>query len=458
MWAKASHPPAAAARKAARPKRMTREAGLRRARRTSTKAEAAVAARAASWSRPKSRNDIPAHGTPLIEFGRVLPQVVILGGGFGGLAAARALAAAPVLLLVLDRRNHHLFQPLLYQVATAGLSPAEIASPIRRILRRQKNATVLLAEATAVLPDKKRVTLSDGDVGYDWLILATGATHSYFGHDAWAPFAPGLKTLEDALEIRRRVLVAFEAAEREPEAEKRRPWLTFVVIGGGPTGVEMAGAFAEVARHTLARDFRHIDPRTARVILVEAGPRILAAYPPDLSEKAARQLEALGVQVWTGKGVTAVEADGVQMAGDRLGARTVVWAAGVQGSPLARTLGVPLDRAGRVKVEPDLAPAAMQMGRHAGENLLRAMRAEPPRPFRYRDKGSLATIGRSRAVAVFGAMKLTGFVAWAAWLGIHIFFLIGFRNRFVVLFTWAWAYLTHQRSARLILGRPSSPA
>jgi NADH dehydrogenase len=415
----------------------------------------------------------------------VLPQVVILGGGFGGLAAARALAAAPVRLLVLDRRNHHLFQPLLYQVATAGLSPAEIASPIRRILRRQKNATVLLAEATAVLPDKKRVTLSDGDVGYDWLIVATGATHSYFGHDAWAPFAPGLKTLEDALEIRRRVLVAFEAAEREPEAEKRRPWLTFVVIGGGPTGVEMAGAFAEVARHTLARDFRRIDPKTARVILVEAGPRILAAYPPELSERAVRQLEALGVQVWTGTGVTAVDADGVQMAGDRLGARTVVWAAGVQGSPLARTLGVPLDRAGRVKVEPDLtvpgrpevfvigdlaaveqdgravpgvAPAAMQMGRHAGENVLRALRGEPLRPFRYRDKGSLATIGRSRAVAVFGALKLSGFVAWAAWLGIHIFFLIGFRNRFVVLFTWAWAYLTQQRSARLILGQTSSSA
>ena len=412
------------------------------------------------------------------------PQVVILGGGFGGLAAARALAAAPARVLVLDRRNHHLFQPLLYQVATAGLSPAEIASPIRRILRRQKNATVLLAEATAVLPDKKRVTLSDGDVDYDWLIVATGATHSYFGHDAWAPFAPGLKTLEDALEIRRRVLVAFEAAEREPEAEKRRPWLTFVVIGGGPTGVEMAGAFAEVARHTLARDFRHIDPTTARVILLEAGPRILAAYPPDLSEKAARQLEALGVQVWTGKGVTAVDADGVQMAGDRLGARTVVWAAGVQGSPLARTLGVPLDRAGRVKVEPDLtvpgrpeifvigdlaaieqdgrpvpgvAPAAMQMGRHAGENLLRAMRGEPPRPFRYRDKGSLATIGRSRAVAVFGAMKLTGFVAWAVWLGIHIFFLIGFRNRILVMLQWAWAYLTYQRGARLITGETRKP-
>ena len=412
-------------------------------------------------------------------------QVVILGGGFGGLAAARALAGAPVHVLVLDRRNHHLFQPLLYQVATAGLSPAEIASPIRRILRRQKNATVLLAEATAVLPEKKRVILSDGEVGYDWLVVATGATHSYFGHDAWAPFAPGLKTLEDALEIRRRVLVAFEAAEREPEAEKRGPWLTFVVIGGGPTGVEMAGAFAEVARHTLARDFRRIEPKTARVILLEAGPRILAAYPPDLSEKAVLQLEALGVQVRTGTGVTGVDADGVQMAGDRLGARTVVWAAGVQGSPLARTLGVPLDRAGRVKVEPALtvpgrpeifvigdlaaveqdgrpvpgvAPAAMQMGRHAGENLLRAIRGQPLRPFRYRDKGSLATIGRSRAVAVFGALELTGFAAWAAWLGIHVFFLIGFRNRFVVLFTWAWAYLTHQRSARLILGRPSPPA
>ena len=408
---------------------------------------------------------------------------MILGGGFGGLAAARALAAAPARVLLLDRRNHHLFQPLLYQVATAGLSPAEIASPIRRILRRQANTTVLLAEATAVDPGKKRVLLEDGEVGYDWLVVATGATHSYFGHDAWAPFAPGLKTLEDALEIRRRVLLAFEAAEREADAEKRRPWLTFVVIGGGPTGVEMAGAFAEVARHTLARDFRHIDPRTARVILVEAGPRILAAYPPDLAARAVAQLETLGAQVWTGAAVTGVDADGVQMTGDRLAARTVVWAAGVQGSPLARTLGAPLDRAGRVKVEPDLtvpgrpeifvigdlaaleqdgqlvpgvAPAAMQMGRHAGENLLRALRGEPLRPFRYHDKGSLATIGRSRAVAAFGAFKLTGFVAWVAWLAIHIFFLIGFRNRFVVLFTWAWAYLTHQRSARLILGRSSS--
>lgn len=404
---------------------------------------------------------------------------MILGGGFGGLAAAKALAGAPVRVVLLDRRNHHLFQPLLYQVATAGLSPAEIASPIRRILRGQENATVLLAEATAVDPERKRVRLTDGEVEYDRLIVATGATHSYLGHDEWARFAPGLKTLDDALEIRRRVLLAFEAAEREPDALKRRQWLTFVVIGGGPTGVEMAGAFAEIARQALPGDFRRIDPRTARVILVEAGPRILSAYPPDLSLKAARQLEALGVQVWTGAGVTELDAEGARMGQDRVAARTVVWAAGVQASEIARTLGAPLDRAGRVKVAPDLsvpgrsdvfvigdlaaiehegrpvpgvAPAAMQMGAHAAQNIVRGLRGEPLRAFRYRDKGSLATIGRSRAVAVFGALKLSGFLAWAAWLGIHIFFLIGFRNRFVVLFTWTWAYFTYQRSARLILG------
>jgi len=404
---------------------------------------------------------------------------VILGGGFGGLAAAKALAGAPVRVVLLDRRNHHLFQPLLYQVATAGLSPAEIASPIRRILRGQENATVLLAEATAVDPERKRVRLTDGEVEYDRLIVATGATHSYLGHDEWARFAPGLKTLDDALEIRRRVLLAFEAAEREPDALKRRQWLTFVVIGGGPTGVEMAGAFAEIARQALPGDFRRIDPRTARVILVEAGPRILSAYPPDLSLKAARQLEALGVQVWTGAGVTELDAEGARMGQDRVAARTVVWAAGVQASEIARTLGAPLDRAGRVKVAPDLsvpgrsdvfvigdlaaiehegrpvpgvAPAAMQMGAQAAQNIVRGLRGEPLRAFRYRDKGSLATIGRSRAVAVFGALKLSGFLAWAAWLGIHIFFLIGFRNRFVVLFTWTWAYFTYQRSARLILG------
>ena len=407
-------------------------------------------------------------------------RVVIVGGGFGGLFAARALARAPVEVSLLDRTNHHLFQPLLYQVATAGLSPAEIAYPIRRILRRQANARVLLAEAVSIDPAAKRVLLADGEVPYDYLIVAAGAGHSYFGNDAWEAHAPGLKTLEDALEVRRRALLAFERAEREEDPEARRQWLTFVVVGGGPTGVEMAGAFAEVARHSLARDFRRIDPRAARVVLVEAGPRILPAYPEDLSEKAKLQLEALGAQVWLGAPVTAVDAAGVQVGADRLAARTVVWAAGVQAAPLARSLGVPLDRAGRVRVAPDLtvpgqpsvfvigdlasleqdgrpvpgvAPAAIQMGEHAARNVVRGLRGEPPLPFRYRDKGSLATVGRSRGVAVLGRLRLSGLVAWLAWLGVHIFFLIGFRNRFVVLFTWAWAYLTHDRSARLILGR-----
>jgi NADH dehydrogenase len=407
------------------------------------------------------------------------PEVVIVGGGFGGLAAARGLRRAPVHVTLLDRHNHHLFQPLLYQVATAGLSPAEIASPIRRILWRQRNTSVLLAEVTAVDPAAKRVVLSDGALAYDTLILAPGATHSYFGHDEWEPHAPGLKSLEDALEIRRRALLAFERAEREADVEARRQWLTFVVIGGGPTGVEMAGAFGEIARNTLARDFRHIDPRTARVILVEAGPRILPAYPDDLAEKATRQLEGLGVQVWTGAPVTDVGEGGVRMGEDRVAARTVVWAAGVQASPLARSLGAPLDRAGRVRVERDLtvpghpdvfvvgdlaaleqdgrlvpgvAPAAIQMGRHAASNVARALRGEPPLPFRYRDDGILATVGRRRAVAVLWRLHLSGFVAWVAWLAVHIFSLIGFRNRFVVLFTWAWAYVTYERSARLIVG------
>jgi NADH dehydrogenase len=411
------------------------------------------------------------------------PQVVILGGGFGGLAAARELGRAPVDVVIVDRKNHHLFQPLLYQVATAGLSPADIASPIRQIVARQRNTRVLLDEAVSVDPARRVVHLAGGELQFDYLILATGATHSYFGKGGWERFAPGLKTLEDALEIRRRVLLAFEQAERGSDAQAARRWLTFVVIGGGPTGVEMAGAFAEIARHTLARDFRRIDPRIARVILVEAGPRLLSGYPEDLSIRAQEQLETLGVQVWTGQPVTGVDEDGVTIGADRLAAGTVVWAAGVAASPIGASLGVPLDRAGRVRVEPELtlpgqasvyvvgdlvlleqdgqpvpgvAPAAIQMGHHAARNVLRALRGQPLRSFRYRDKGSLATIGRSRAIAVIGRLHLSGLLAWLAWLLVHIFFLIGFRNRFVVLFTWTWAYVTWQRSARLILNAPAA--
>lgn len=408
------------------------------------------------------------------------PHVVVLGGGFGGLEAARALAGTSVRVTLVDRRNHHLFQPLLYQVATAGLSAPDIAAPIRRILWRTPNVTVLLAEATGIDVGQRTVLLSDGLVPYDFLIVATGATHSYFGHDEWAAHAPGLKTLEDALELRRRILLAYEQAEREEDPERRRQWLTFVVVGAGPTGVELAGALAEIARHTLARDFRRIDPRSARVILVEGTSRVLPPYPAELSDSARLQLERLGVQVWTGAMVTGVDAHGVELGGDRIAARTVLWAAGVQASPLGRTLGVPLDRAGRVRVTPELtlpgrsdvfvvgdlsaleqdgkpvpgvAPAAIQMGRHAARNVLRATRGEPLRPFRYVDKGTLATIGRSAGVAVLGRVKLTGFVAWLAWLFIHIFFLIGFRNRIMVLIDWAWSYVTFQRGARVITGR-----
>jgi NADH dehydrogenase len=413
-----------------------------------------------------------------------LPHVVIVGGGFAGLFCARELKRARARITLVDRQNHHLFQPLLYQVATAGLNPSDIAEPIRRVLRRQKNTEVLLAEASAVDLEGRKLELADGAILYDHLVLATGATHSYFGHDEWAPHAPGLKTLDDALEMRRRVLLAFERAEREPPGPKRDAWLTFVVVGGGPTGVELAGALAEIARHSLVRDFRTIDPRTARVVLIEGMPRVLATYPEALSEKARLQLVRLGVEVRLGTRVTGVDAQGVSLGSERLAARTALWAAGVAASPLARSLGVTLDRTGRVPVEPTLglaghpevqvvgdlaylsengevvpgvAPAAIQQGKHAARNILRALNGKPPLPFHYRDKGSLATIGRAAAVADLRGLRLSGWIAWMAWLVVHIFFLIGFRNRALVLFEWAWSYLTYDRAARLITGGSSGP-
>jgi NADH dehydrogenase len=406
------------------------------------------------------------------------PRVVIVGGGFAGLQAAHVLRRAPVDVTLLDRRNHHVFQPLLYQVATAGLSAPEIAAPLRRILSRQANTVVLMAEVVSVDVARRVVVLADGETPYDYLILATGATHSYFGHDDWARHAPGLKSIEDALEIRRRLFVAFERAEREADAAVRRSWLTFVVVGAGPTGVELAGTVAEIARHTLSNEFRRIDPSQARVVLLEGTDRVLPPYPPDLSLRARRQLEDLGVEVRVGALVTDVDGHGVCIGPERIESRTVLWAAGVAASPIGRSLGAPVDRAGRVKVESDLglpghrevfvagdlaafeqngrpvpgvAPAAMQMGRHAARNVLRSIAGQPLVPFRYVDKGSLATIGRRAAVADFGRFKLWGMPAWVAWLGIHIFFLIGFRNRLVVLMDWAWAYFSYQRTARLIL-------
>ena len=403
------------------------------------------------------------------------PCVLILGGGFGGLWAAQALRKAPVDVVLLDRTNHHLFTPLLYQVATAGLSAPAIAGPLRHILARQRNATVLLGDAKAIDPNEKNVVLEDGSrLAYDYLVVATGTTHSYFGHGDWAPLAPGLKTLDDALEIRRRVLLAFERAEREAQPAQRDAWLTFVVIGGGATGVELAGTFAEIARHTLRGEFRRIDPRTARVMLVEGTERVLPAYPPDLSEKARLQLERLGVTVWTGRMVTRVDADGVTLGEERLSAKTVVWAAGVAASPLGASLGAPLDRAGRVRVEPDLsvgnhseifivgdlaavdgvpgiAPAAKQMGRHAAMNIKRSVQGKQRSAFRYRDYGQLATIGRNSAVATLGKVKLSGFPAWLVWLVAHIYFLINFRNRLVVMLDWGWAYFTYQRYARIVI-------
>ena len=413
---------------------------------------------------------------------------MIIGGGFGGLDAARALAGAPVRVTLLDRHNYHLFQPLLYQVATASLSPGDIASPIRWVLRHQQNVQVLLADARAIDPSARRVTLDPGpEISYDYLILATGAAHSYFGHPEWAARAPGLKTLDDALEIRRRVLLAFEAAERERDPQAQRRLLTFVIVGGGPTGVELAGALAEIARQSLRQDFRSIRPESARIILLEGGPHVLATFPATLQRAARASLARLGVEVRTGSVVTNVDEQGVQFGGEHISAQTVLWAAGVAASPLARSLGVPLDRAGRVLAEPTLrvpghaeifvvgdvcalhqdgrplpgvAQVAKQEGSHAARNVARAIRGEPVLPFRYRDFGNMATIGRGSAVADFGRITASGFFAWLIWIFIHIFWLIGFRSRFVVLGEWAWAYVTFQRRVRLITGerlRPDSP-
>lgn len=406
--------------------------------------------------------------------------MIIAGGGFGGLYAARALRDVRVRITLLDRKNHHVFQPLLYQVATAALSPGDIASPIRWILRRQANVEVLLAELRRVDASRRTVILTDGEMGYDYLILATGATHAYFGHDEWRALAPGLKTLEDALEIRRRVLLAFEHAEREADPDSRRALLTFVVIGGGPTGVELAGALAEISRQSLARNFRHFDPGSARVLLMEGGPAVLTTFPEPLRDAAREHLEQLGVEVRTGSVVTRVAENGVETAEEFITAATVLWAAGVAASPLGATLGVAIDRAGRVLVGQDLtvaghpevfvigdlasragpdgkplpgvAQVAIQMGKHAARNIERGIVGQPYAPFRYRDLGNMATVGRASAVADFGWLRLRGWVAWMAWLFVHILNLIGFRNRIVVLVQWAWAYFSYQRAVRLITG------
>jgi NADH:ubiquinone reductase (H+-translocating) len=413
------------------------------------------------------------------EAPEVLPHVVIVGGGFGGIEAAKVLGRGKVRVTLLDRRNHHVFQPLLYQVATAALNPANIASPIRRILRGFDNVEVLLAEVEAVDVAARTLKLTDGEIHYDFLIVATGATHSYFGHDEWSADAPGLKSIEDALDVRRRVLLAFEAAERETEPRRRREWTTFVVVGAGPTGVELAGALAEIARHDLIHEFHKFNPARSRVILLEAGPRVLPTYSEDLSAKAQKQLEALGVDVRVSTRVTGVDREGVSTEQGQIAARTVLWGAGVEGSPLARTLGVPLDQAGRVKVQPDLtvpgapevfvvgdlasieqdgelvpgvAPAAMQSGKYAAKTILATLSGKARPPFRYFDKGSLATIGRAAAVGQIGKLHLSGFIAWAAWGFIHVLFLIGFRSRVLVMLEWGWLYMFHDRGSRLITG------
>ena len=417
---------------------------------------------------------------------------MIVGAGFGGLNAARALAKAPVQVTVIDRKNHHTFQPLLYQVATAGLSPGEIAAPIRSILRSHKNVEVLMAEVTGFDLERRIVQTPDGDISYDYLVVAAGARHSYFGHDDWESIAPGLKTIEDALEIRRRVLLAFELAERQAAAGELQSPLNFVVVGAGPTGVELAGTLAEICRHALTHDFRSINPAKTHILLIEGGPRVLPAYPEDLSRSAQEQLRDLGVEVRTSATVTQIEPGFVEVAGSRLAATVVLWAAGVAASPLGKKLGAPLDRAGRVIVQSDLslpthpevfvigdlaaakdalgkplpgvAPVAIQQGRFVAK-LIRTELQRPPssrsinsRPaFHYWDKGSLATIGRAAAVAEFGRVHISGFVAWLSWLFVHILFLIGFRNRLLVFIQWAWSYVTYERGARLITGSTNLP-
>ena len=411
------------------------------------------------------------------------PHIVIVGGGFGGLSAAEALRGASATVTLIDRTNHHLFQPLLYQVATAGLAPSDIAVPIRWILRHDRNVNVRLGNVVAIDPERREVRLDDADtpVCYDYLILAPGARHAYFGHDAWEPFAPGLKSLEDALEIRRRFLLAFELAERTDDPAERDALTTFVIIGGGPTGVELAGTMIEIVCKVLPGEFRRVDTRRARVILVEGGPRILPTFPEASSRRARADLERLGVEVRIGAVVSSVDGHGVRIGADHIPARAVSWAAGNQASPLAKSLGVPLDHAGRVLAQPDLsvpghqelfvagdlaavqrrtgsfvpavAPAANQEGTHAAKNVRRLLNGTPTRPFKYLNKGELATIGRNRAIAVFGDVHFAGFPAWLLWLFVHIMYLVGFRNRMIVLMEWAHAWFTFHRGVRLITER-----
>jgi NADH dehydrogenase len=410
-----------------------------------------------------------------------VPHVVIIGGGFAGLYCARALRKAPVRVTLVDRHNYHLFQPLLYQVATASLSAADIAAPIRNVLRRQRNTEVWLGDVVAIDTERRVVQLSDGALHYDYCLVASGVNHAYFGHPEWEPVAPGLKTIDDAIELRRRFLVAFEAAEREEDPAARRRLLTFVIVGGGPTGVELAGAMAEIARQVMPQDFRAIDTSTARILLLEGGPRVLPTYLPQLSERAQRQLEKLGVIVRTNALATAIDADQVKVGDEVIAAGNVFWAAGVAASSLSRTLGVPLDRAGRVLVQPDLsipghpevlvmgdlaslviagkpvpgvAQAAIQMGRYAAATVKRDLEKRPRAPFVYKDPGEIATIGRAAAVAHIGPVKLSGFPAWLAWVFIHILMLIGYRNRILVMVQWAWAWFAYTRSNRIITGHP----